>query len=129
MSRGAPLASAPDLRAGASVSNRDEIPAGLARHDQLQDRVGDLLGRIERRTGGHRLGIGSAGSNRAEDADPCDRPGRDLRRDGSRVPIVADVIPAMSTHYLTAADRPAQRGFFVAVIDDVVLPALQVGRG
>ncbi len=47
----------------------------------------------------------------------------------ARVPIVADVIPAMSTHYLTAADRPAQREFFVTVIDDVVLAALQVGRG
>jgi AcrR family transcriptional regulator len=43
----------------------------------------------------------------------------------SRVLVLADVIPAMSTHRLSAGDGPADRDFFVAVVDDVLLPALR----
>ena len=42
----------------------------------------------------------------------------------SRASLLADVIPAMSTHRLTASSEPVHRDFFVAVVDDVVLPAL-----
>lgn len=41
------------------------------------------------------------------------------------IPILADVIPAMSTHRLNTAREPAHREFFVSVIDDVVLAALR----
>jgi AcrR family transcriptional regulator len=43
---------------------------------------------------------------------------------GSRIPLLAEVIPAMSTHRLAAGDEPATREYYVAVIDDVVLAAL-----
>jgi AcrR family transcriptional regulator len=41
-----------------------------------------------------------------------------------RVPILADVIPAMSTHRLTTSREPVDREFFVSIVDDVVLAAL-----
>ena len=42
----------------------------------------------------------------------------------ARVAVVADVIPAMSTHRLNASSSPVHRDFFVAIVDDVVLPSL-----
>ncbi|MCW2527629.1 MAG: hypothetical protein JWM76_2489 [Pseudonocardiales bacterium] len=42
------------------------------------------------------------------------------------IPVLAEVIPAMSTHRLTTSREPIQRAFFVAVVDDVVLAALGV---
>lgn len=41
-----------------------------------------------------------------------------------RVPLLAQVIPAMSGHRLGATGEPVGREFFVAVVDQVVLPAL-----
>jgi AcrR family transcriptional regulator len=40
--------------------------------------------------------------------------------------ILADVIPAMSTHRLSSEGEPITRDYYVAVIDDVVLAALHV---
>ncbi|RFA07524.1 hypothetical protein B7R21_15145 [Subtercola boreus] len=45
----------------------------------------------------------------------------------SRVPILADVIPAMSSHRSSTSGGVIHRDFFVAVIDDVLLPALGAG--
>jgi AcrR family transcriptional regulator len=42
------------------------------------------------------------------------------------IPVLAEVIPAMSTHRLTSRGESAHRDFFVAVVDDVVLAALRV---
>ncbi|MFD2339818.1 TetR/AcrR family transcriptional regulator [Clavibacter tessellarius] len=42
----------------------------------------------------------------------------------ARVDLLAEVIPAMSTHRLVAAGAPVRRELFVRVVDDVVLPAL-----
>jgi AcrR family transcriptional regulator len=42
------------------------------------------------------------------------------------VPVLAEVIPAMSTHRLNASSEPVQREFFVAVVDDVILAALRL---
>lgn len=42
----------------------------------------------------------------------------------ARVPVLAEVIPAMSTHRLNASAEPVRRDFFVSVIDAVLLPAL-----
>ncbi len=44
------------------------------------------------------------------------------------IPVLAEVIPAMSTQRLTSSSVPAHRDFFVAVVDDVVLAALGVTR-
>jgi AcrR family transcriptional regulator len=44
----------------------------------------------------------------------------------ARVPVLADVIPAMSTHRLTTSREPVDRDFYVSVIDDIVLAALGV---
>nr|WP_296774444.1 TetR/AcrR family transcriptional regulator [Rhodococcus sp. (in: high G+C Gram-positive bacteria)] len=44
----------------------------------------------------------------------------------AKIPILAQVVPAMSTHRLNAGGAPVGREFFVAVIDDVVLAALDV---
>jgi AcrR family transcriptional regulator len=41
------------------------------------------------------------------------------------VAVLAEVIPAMSTHRLNAGQSPVQRDFFISVVDDVVLAALQ----
>jgi AcrR family transcriptional regulator len=38
--------------------------------------------------------------------------------------VLAEVIPAMSTHRLGVARKPVEREFFVSVVDDVVLAAL-----
>ncbi|GAA4667752.1 TetR/AcrR family transcriptional regulator [Frondihabitans cladoniiphilus] len=43
-----------------------------------------------------------------------------------RIPLLAAVVPAMSTHALSAGSGPVERSHFVAVIDDVVLAALGV---
>jgi AcrR family transcriptional regulator len=43
---------------------------------------------------------------------------------GQRVPLLAQVIPAMSSHRLGAAREPIGRAFFVSVVDEIVLPAL-----
>jgi hypothetical protein len=40
--------------------------------------------------------------------------------------VLAEVVPAMSTHRLVAGRAPVTRDFFVAVIDDVLLPALGI---
>jgi AcrR family transcriptional regulator len=40
------------------------------------------------------------------------------------IPVLAEVIPAMSTHRLNASREPVNREFFVSVVDDVVLAAL-----
>lgn len=42
----------------------------------------------------------------------------------TRVAILARVIPAMSTHELSAGQQPVRRDFLVSVVDDVLLPAL-----
>lgn len=43
----------------------------------------------------------------------------------ARVPVLADVIPAMSTHRLNISPEQIQRDFFLSVVDDVVLAALR----
>ena len=42
----------------------------------------------------------------------------------ARIAVLAEVIPAMSTHRLASDGGPVDRAFFVAVVDDVVLAAL-----
>jgi AcrR family transcriptional regulator len=42
------------------------------------------------------------------------------------IPVLAEVIPAMSAHHLNNSSEPVQRDYFVAVVDDVVLAALRV---
>ncbi|TIH33021.1 TetR/AcrR family transcriptional regulator [Subtercola vilae] len=42
----------------------------------------------------------------------------------ARVPVLADVLPAMSAHRLSFSREPVERDFFVSVIDDVILAAL-----
>jgi AcrR family transcriptional regulator len=42
------------------------------------------------------------------------------------VSVLAEVIPAMSTHRLQSGRKSVQRDFFVSVVDDVVLAALHV---
>ncbi|WP_134738489.1 TetR/AcrR family transcriptional regulator [Nocardioides sp. 503] len=42
------------------------------------------------------------------------------------IPVLAEVIPAMSTHRLGAGGGSVGRAFFVSVVDDVVLAALRV---
>ncbi|AMM21662.1 hypothetical protein AX769_17810 [Frondihabitans sp. PAMC 28766] len=44
----------------------------------------------------------------------------------AKIPVVAEVVPAMSTHRLNAVGETAPRDFYVTVIDDIVLPALGV---
>lgn len=46
-----------------------------------------------------------------------------------RIPTLAEVIPAMSTHRLSAGSGPVGREFYVSVIDDVVLAALGLSPG
>jgi len=43
---------------------------------------------------------------------------------GARVPLLAQVIPAMSGHRLGSTGEPVGREFFVSVVDQIVLPAL-----
>ncbi len=45
------------------------------------------------------------------------------------VTLLAQVIPAMSSHRLGAARQPIGRAFFVAVVDEIVLPALERPEG
>jgi AcrR family transcriptional regulator len=47
-------------------------------------------------------------------------------RTDAQVAVLAEVVPAMSTHRLVAGRAPVTRDFFVAVIDDVLLPALGI---
>ncbi|MDF2444305.1 MAG: hypothetical protein JWR01_2508 [Subtercola sp.] len=47
------------------------------------------------------------------------------RESAARVPVLAEVIPAMSTHRLGSGRDRIHRDFFVSVVDDVVLPALR----
>ncbi|MBT1635397.1 TetR/AcrR family transcriptional regulator [Clavibacter michiganensis] len=79
-----------------------------------------------------------AAAIRAEVTDPyADAYRRILRRAvergevpaeaAARVDLLAEVIPAMSTHRLVAAGAPVRRELFVRVVDDVVLPALVLG--
>ncbi|MFT7764601.1 TetR/AcrR family transcriptional regulator [Clavibacter tessellarius] len=79
-----------------------------------------------------------AAAIRAEVTDPyADAYRRILRRavdrgevpaeSAARVDLLAEVIPAMSTHRLVAAGAPVRRELFVRVVDDVVLPALGLG--
>lgn len=79
-----------------------------------------------------------AAAIRAEVTDPyADAYRRILRRAvdrgevpaeaAARVNLLAEVIPAMSTHRLVAAGAPVRRELFVRVVDDVVLPALGLG--
>ena len=79
-----------------------------------------------------------AAAIRAEVTDPyADAYRRILRRAvdrgevsaeaAARVDLLAEVIPAMSTHRLVAAGAPVRRDLFVRVVDDVVLPALGLG--
>lgn len=42
-----------------------------------------------------------------------------------RVPILAEVLPAMSSHRLSVIGEPPHRDFFVGVVDDVILAALR----
>ena len=80
-----------------------------------------------------------AAAVRAEVTDPyADAYRRILRRAvergevpaeaAARVDLLAEVIPAMSTHRLAAAGASVGRELFVRVVDDVVLPALGVPR-
>ena len=46
----------------------------------------------------------------------------------AKIPVLAEVIPAMSTHRLNTSREPVQREFFVSVVDDVVLAALRITR-
>jgi AcrR family transcriptional regulator len=41
----------------------------------------------------------------------------------ARVPLLAELIPAMSNHRLNASGGPIPRAFFVSLIDDVLIPA------
>ncbi|MFG6403044.1 TetR/AcrR family transcriptional regulator [Microbacterium sp. P04] len=41
------------------------------------------------------------------------------------IPVLSEVIPAMSTHRLSVDRASVNRDFFVSVIDDVLLPALR----
>jgi AcrR family transcriptional regulator len=43
---------------------------------------------------------------------------------GPKIPLLAQVIPAMSNHRLGAAGEPIGRTFFASIVDDIVLPAL-----
>lgn len=45
------------------------------------------------------------------------------------IPLLAQVIPAMSNHRLGAAGELIGRAFFASVVDDIVLPALGGPRG
>lgn len=51
--------------------------------------------------------------------------GKIPREMAARVAILAEVIPAMSTHRLSTNSESIRRDFFVSVVDDVVLAALQ----
>ncbi len=42
------------------------------------------------------------------------------------IPILANVIPAMSTHRLDTSRTPVHRDFFVSVIDNILLAALHM---
>lgn len=42
------------------------------------------------------------------------------------IPLLADVIPAMSTHRLNTSRTPVRRDFFVSVIDTILLAALHM---
>ena len=44
------------------------------------------------------------------------------------IPVLAEVIPAMSSHRLAHGTEAVQRQYFVSVVDDVVLAALGVTR-
>lgn len=46
-----------------------------------------------------------------------------------KVPLLAEVIPAMSSHRLGAAREPVGRAFFASVVDEIVLPALGQQEG
>ncbi len=48
--------------------------------------------------------------------------GADMLR---KVPLLAQVIPAMSSLWLGTTGAPVGRAFFVSVVDDIVLPALE----
>ncbi|WP_445337979.1 TetR/AcrR family transcriptional regulator [Clavibacter sp. CFBP 8614] len=78
-----------------------------------------------------------AAAIRAEVTDPyADAYRRILRRAvdrgevpseaSARVDLLAEVIPAMSTHRLAAGGEAVRRELFVRVVDDVVLPALRL---
>lgn len=41
-----------------------------------------------------------------------------------KVPLLAQVIPAMSSHRLGASRQPVDRTFYVSVVDQILLPAL-----
>ena len=43
-------------------------------------------------------------------------------------PVLANIIPAMSTHRLNSGGEPVTRGFYVSVVDDVVLAAVGLGQ-
>lgn len=45
-------------------------------------------------------------------------------RFAASVPVLAEVVPAMSTHRLGSGVEPVGRDFFVSVVDDVLLAAL-----
>lgn len=47
-------------------------------------------------------------------------------RFAASIPILAEVIPAMSTHRLNTSREPVDRAFFASVVDDVVLAALHI---
>lgn len=47
------------------------------------------------------------------------------RADEHRLGLLAEVIPAMSTHRLNSANDIVERAYYIAVVDDVLLPSLQ----
>ena len=49
-------------------------------------------------------------------------------RFAASIPVLAEIVPAMSSHRLNAGREPVQRSFFVSVVDDVVLAAVEAGR-
>ncbi|SMQ73912.1 TetR/AcrR family transcriptional regulator [Agreia sp. VKM Ac-1783] len=54
--------------------------------------------------------------------------GQDAADRASRIRVLAEVIPAMSTHRLGSGSESPSRDFFVSVVDEVVLPALMSAR-
>ncbi|BBX47204.1 TetR/AcrR family transcriptional regulator [Mycobacterium cookii] len=95
-------------------SRRDGIVAGLLtamrHHPELQTAVDDALARPGQQA--FRLMVQRA----VERGDIPDPPDTDL---------IAEVLPAMVFHQITALNAPVDRDFIIAVIDHLVLPALR----
>jgi AcrR family transcriptional regulator len=97
------------------AARRSAVFAGLSSATRTSERLADLVRteitepyvEVYRR-------LLSRAIERQEISSACSR----------TIPIIAEVIPAMTTHRSGAGGAPAERGFFVALVDDVVLAAL-----